>query len=534
MPDTEEIEDSGGSKIASDKVVRLEERIMSSESRKSHHSSSPNRQFTLRRSIDSDPMNETFCYEVISQDDISDIQLETSINNKSVPNVKIHRLDNQLPQNINSTESIENGLVPMELDLISSSGGMASSTLIMDEEEEEEEVDDDPEMGLIEKEEVEEIEEMLGDSLLVESLRSDGAAGNSKMDAPTANTSSNSGTSSIAMADTTTAITPSTKMNREMRNLQKSTNDSKVLSNFLTVTDTPRIRGRRTKEGSLMASNENDSNDSSSISRIIDKEIPLKDSGNDSDSTVVMNDDVSKKRRKSVSRSRSRTRTMARAKSVSSRARKSVADMLSDELNSDRDDSVVIGRREEEDEEPLDENIGEAPYVAKLIENRAPNPPPKAGCDSYCFKCHADNAVLSLACQRCKCSYHRHCARLLATPIPKNPDDFVCIDCIEIEKAKMSSVNKYNHPKIDPHMLKEMLITILEKIRTYPDRDFFESDIQFKSSAKESNQPLIITQMSLKRIEERVINIYYKVSEAFLHDIKQLGKSRSSVTTYCF
>jgi len=110
----------------------------------------------------------------------------------------------------------------------------------------------------------------------------------------------------------------------------------------------------------------------------------------------------------------------------------------------------------------------------------------------------------------------------LLTPIPKNPDDFICADCIEIEKIQQGSVNKYNHPKIDMHTLKEMLITILEKIRnTYPDRECYENDIQFKS-AKESNQPLIVTQISLKTIEERIMNNYYKVSEAFLHDIKQL------------
>lgn len=66
-----------------------------------------------------------------------------------------------------------------------------------------------------------------------------------------------------------------------------------------------------------------------------------------------------------------------------------------------------------------------------------------------------------------------------------------------------------------------MLLTILEKIRTYPDRDCYENDIQVKS-VKETNQPLIITQISLRTIEERIMNNYYKVSEAFLHDIKQL------------
>lgn len=143
------------------------------------------------------------------------------------------------------------------------------------------------------------------------------------------------------------------------------------------------------------------------------------------------------------------------------------------------------------------------------------------GYDSFCFKCHADNAVLSLTCKDCTLSFHRHCARTLNTPIPKNPDDFICIECIDIDKSMTSTNNKYNHPKIDVHTLKEMLLTILEKIRAYPDRDCFENEIQFKQ-LRETNQPLIITQMSLKLIEERILNNYYKVSEAFLHDIKQL------------
>jgi protein kinase C-binding protein 1 len=131
--------------------------------------------------------------------------------------------------------------------------------------------------------------------------------------------------------------------------------------------------------------------------------------------------------------------------------------------------------------------------------------------------------VLSLACSKCNCSYHRHCVR--PNPIPKNVEEFVCPECREIENAEKSPVNKYNHPKIDMHMLKEMLTTILEKIRTYPDREIFENDIPFKpfrENEKEKQQLLIVRQMSLKTIEERITNNYYKVTEAFFHDIRQL------------
>lgn len=141
------------------------------------------------------------------------------------------------------------------------------------------------------------------------------------------------------------------------------------------------------------------------------------------------------------------------------------------------------------------------------------------GWDSFCFKCHTDTAVLSLACSKCKCSYHRHCVR--PNPIPKNVDEFECPECREIETALIAEGNKYGHDKIDPNTLAEMLTIILEKIRTYPDREAFENDIVLKV-AKEPTQPLIVTQMSLKILETRIKNRHYKVTEAFIHDIKQL------------
>lgn len=87
--------------------------------------------------------------------------------------------------------------------------------------------------------------------------------------------------------------------------------------------------------------------------------------------------------------------------------------------------------------------------------------------------------------------------------------------------AETSAVNKYGHDKIDPHTLNEMLTIILEKIRTYPDRENFENDIIVKT-AKELAQPFIVTQMSLKTLETRIKSCHYKVTEAFIHDIKQL------------
>lgn len=69
--------------------------------------------------------------------------------------------------------------------------------------------------------------------------------------------------------------------------------------------------------------------------------------------------------------------------------------------------------------------------------------------------------------------------------------------------------------------MKEMLMTILETIRGQPEKEFFENEIPFKAT-KDNNQPLIVTQMSYKIIEERIMSFYYKTTEAFIHDMKQL------------
>lgn len=66
-----------------------------------------------------------------------------------------------------------------------------------------------------------------------------------------------------------------------------------------------------------------------------------------------------------------------------------------------------------------------------------------------------------------------------------------------------------------------MLTIIVEKIRTYPEREHFENDIVVKSS-KDSTQPLIVTQMSLRTLESRIKERVYTTTEAFVHDIKQL------------
>lgn len=323
------------------------------------------------------------------------------------------------------------------------------------------------------------------------------------------------------------------KISREMKNLQKSTNDSKILSDYLsTSTMSPRNRNRKNKDAPIVDPDEleepeQDNMDFDTEIFTADSPMSLANENADSDSTMVLPMEPPDKRRKSVSRSRNRSRSTVRSR------KKSIARLMQDELS-------VTSDKDEANEEDEDDHTSEVSFVTnRPLEGRAVNPPPKVcfphscsfvllsnsllflqpGWDSFCFKCHTDTAVLSLACSKCKCSYHRHCVR--PNPIPKNADEFECTECRELDVADASGMNKYGHEKIDANTLADMLTIILEKIRTYPDREHFENDIVVKG-VKEPTQPFIVTQMSLKTLETRIKAHYYKTTEAFIHDIKQL------------
>lgn len=170
------------------------------------------------------------------------------------------------------------------------------------------------------------------------------------------------------------------KMSREMRNLQKSTQDSKVLSKYLND-DSPRVRRNKIKEINSLV-NESDAttgspNATGTISSNLDAEEPLKGEtqDHDSDSTVVVRDESSKKRRRSVSRPRSSYRT----KSMAATRAKSLSRMFSADMSANSDKEEPI-----EDEE-IDELANVSTAAMKPIENRAPNPPPKVSFNGTLF-----------------------------------------------------------------------------------------------------------------------------------------------------
>lgn len=167
------------------------------------------------------------------------------------------------------------------------------------------------------------------------------------------------------------------KISREMKNLQKSTNDSKILSNYLnTSSESPRSRRKVVAEATPVDPLEDslaEEEEKEEEFKDVEQEEIENDDENDkemqesaeSDSTTVLHPmEPPEKRRKSVPRSRSRSRNIMRGR------KKSIARQLKDELNatSDKDDTM------EDDED----DMSETSFVSNpSLEGRSVKPPPK-------------------------------------------------------------------------------------------------------------------------------------------------------------
>lgn len=175
-------------------------------------------------------------------------------------------------------------------------------------------------------------------------------------------------------SDKSDDILGANKMTREMRNLQKSTTDSKILSDYLTSTnESPSRRSRKNKDIPLPDPDEGleeeiIEDEHLEIESKSSQKSPMNDGG-ESDSTVALTMEPPSKRRKSLPRSRSTSRNRTPKKSISR--------LMKDELSfaSDRDE----GREDDEEDRTSDVSF----VTNRSLEGRAVNPPPKVRRLSY-------------------------------------------------------------------------------------------------------------------------------------------------------
>lgn len=176
----------------------------------------------------------------------------------------------------------------------------------------------------------------------------------------------------------------SMRMNREMKNLQKSTNDSKILSDYLSSSnESPRSRSRKNKDVPLADPDELEEEPSLETSEVVIKDSPASHrEGNESDATeIILTMEPPEQRRKSVPRSRNRSQSAVRGR------QKSVARQMQDEVTSDKEEA-----QDDEDDDQASETSTAA--SRRSIEGRPVNPPPKVS-DKNIFTQHFIDNIFS-------------------------------------------------------------------------------------------------------------------------------------------
>jgi hypothetical protein len=193
----------------------------------------------------------------------------------------------------------------------------------------------------------------------------------------------------------------SPKISREMKNLQKSTVNSKILSDYLTTSQESPRRSRKNKEPPLPDPDELIVEEEPEIEpykeiveeeMVVDDEIELHEeieyedeeaelppetksesADEESDTTLILPKEISPKRRQSISRSRNRGRVPMRGR------KKSIHRQMKEDVTSDKEE--LPGGSEEDDQ-------SEVSYIANpLTEGRAVNPPPKVSFKLFIRQC---------------------------------------------------------------------------------------------------------------------------------------------------
>lgn len=178
-------------------------------------------------------------------------------------------------------------------------------------------------------------------------------------------------------SDKSEEIFGSPKMNREMKNLQTSTNSSKILSDYLnTSNEGNRSRSRKTKETPAEEAVEiEEETEELEETADIEMDEDMDDDQNDSvkediesDTTMILPMEPPDKRRKSIYRSRVQARAISTAKG----RKKSIKRQLNDEM------SVASDKEETPGDDDEDDQMSEVSFITnRSLDGRAVNPPPK-------------------------------------------------------------------------------------------------------------------------------------------------------------
>lgn len=307
---------------------------------------------------------------------------------------------------------------------------------------------------------------------------------------------------------------PSTpKIKRELQQLQKTVNESKILSEFMSDS---MGKGRKARK------------------------VPLK--GGESEGSPLMHPVRSR------SRSCSKSRVDSPTESFEKLGRWPSEEKILKRQNMRSQNSEFVQKQKNflnsiQGDDGTDNSDGETSITdgkssshsntdsQPIIPKRELHTPPKPGWDMFCFKCHSGDELMP--CSKCIRSYHVKCVKN-AAPSKANTT-WMCPECLAIENClKSSTRSKVN---ISHDNLSQLLQFALKRMQQSKGFEYFLSD--FSEDDYPDYSKYIVNSVTLDKLQDRIEKKVYKCTEEFaveakwiLHNCSVYFGNNSKITNF--
>ncbi|XP_031625842.1 protein kinase C-binding protein 1-like isoform X2 [Contarinia nasturtii] len=308
------------------------------------------------------------------------------------------------------------------------------------------------------------------------------------------------------------------KIKREFEQLQKTVNESKVLSEFI-IEHSKRER-RPTKSGKSKHKYNNSLTEISNSSADEKFSTPVNRSSSPSSSSVRS---MSKESDRSVTSSFNSSTGKRNTRSMNTDFSAKQKQFLKgiQQVTRGTDDETDNNSGVDDDDDDLDYFTKQQPNIIERRKSTAVNKQSfnvdskanelKTGWDKYCWRCHQLDT--NLFCSTCVRSYHANCLKMKQLS-PAEMAKWPCPECVEIKIADKENKKK----KFDVKHFNKLLKYAMNRILQDPNLQQFQFPVN--KTQNPGYADVIVNQMNLSKIENNIDNLMYTNSEAFLSDIK--------------
>ncbi|XP_055310495.1 MYND-type zinc finger-containing chromatin reader ZMYND8-like isoform X2 [Sitodiplosis mosellana] len=328
----------------------------------------------------------------------------------------------------------------------------------------------------------------------------------------------NSSTNEDIVDDTKLSDTYQIKIKREFEQLQKTVNESKVLSEF--VIDHNKRNRRPTKSGKSKHNKYNKSS-LSDMTTLVDEKVPVAQFNPSASPSSTSVRSASKESDRSITSSFSAGKRNTRSMNTDFSAKQKQFLKGIQQVTRGTDDETDNNSGADDDDDDVDYFAEQQPNISERRKSTMANKQSfgfeskasdiRIGWDKYCWRCHQTDT--KMLCSSCVRSYHANCLKMKLLS-PAEMAKWQCPECVEIKAAEKENKKK----KFDVKHFNKLLKYAMNRLLQDPNLQ------QFQFPVNKTQNPgygdVIVNPINLSKIENNIDNLVYTNSEAFLSDIK--------------